>query len=105
MPCNQFPDFVHGIDANGNGILDIVIAPANILGDIYTLHSGGATASLSNEGTMQIIGACGGSPFFHMDADGDGLVDLVRQQDFWVVGNTPSGFVDRGPQKPTGLPS
>jgi len=105
IPCQQEPNFVHGMDANANGTLDIVVAPANISGDIYTLDSGGATAYASNEGNFNILGACGGDPFFHMDTNGDGLVDLIRRGDLLVVGSTAPGFELRGTWRPANLPT
>ncbi len=106
MPCLREPSFVHGMDANGNGVLDIVVAPTYLDGGISTLYSAGVVASPRlNEASITVLGSCGSTPFFHIDTDGDGLIDLVRQRDFWVVGNTSPGFEDRGNQTPAGLPA
>ncbi|HED52094.1 MAG TPA: hypothetical protein ENI83_00930, partial [Gammaproteobacteria bacterium] len=99
MPCQQKPDYIHSMDANGNGSIDIIIAPANLSGDIYRL---GENQPMS---TLAAIGNCGFDRFFHIDVDGDGLVDLVRHKSFWVFGNTPQGFESRGQQNPAGLPT
>jgi len=108
MWCASNPNHVHAIDGTGNGLTDIIVAPTNPSGTVIQLTSTGTASNFYNLGNFTGLGDClnagfGPDPYFELDVDGDGRMDLVRNT-LLVLRNTPLGM--ELPSWPvSGLPS